>query len=163
MQHWQGADWENYYRYEYTYDETLFNKLRGIQSNLVEEIQQEWINSQWVNKQKQTYEYIPTSVQEDPDVISDYSLSQNFPNPFNPNTAIKWQIPEAGFVTLKIYDVLGREVSTLVNKELVAGKHEAVFNATGYSSGVYFYRLSVRSSAGLEKHFIQTKKMLLLK
>ena len=87
---------------------------------------------------------------------TEYILFQNHPNPFNPNTTIKWQMPETGFVTLKIYDALGREVITLVNEELVAGKHEIVFNASRLSSGVYFYQLQVGE-------FIQSKKMLLLK
>jgi hypothetical protein len=83
-------------------------------------------------------------------------LRQNYPNPFNPTTTIKWQLPEAGLVTLKIYDVLGREVTTLVNEELNAGKHETVFDASRFSSGVYFYRIKV-------KEFIQTKKMIVMK
>ena len=85
-----------------------------------------------------------------------YYLEQNYPNPFNPSTTIKWQMPRAGLVTLKVYDVLGREVKTLVNKELNAGKHEAVFDASRFSSGVYFYQLK----AG---EFIGTKKIILLK
>ena len=89
-------------------------------------------------------------------IVSAFSLSQNYPNPFNPSTTIKWQQPIAGIVTLKIYDVLGREVTTLVNGELAVGKHEAKFDASRLSSGVYFYQLQ----AG---EFIQTKKMILLK
>ena len=87
---------------------------------------------------------------------AEYLLLQNYPNPFNPTTTIRWQLPEAGFVTLKIYDVLGREVSTLVNEKLVAGKHETVFDASRFNSGVYFYQLQVGK-------FIQTRKMILLK
>ena len=83
-------------------------------------------------------------------------LEQNYPNPFNPTTTIKWQLPESGFVTLKIYDVLGREVSTLVNEELTAGTHETIFNASSFSSGVYFYQLKVN-------HNVKTKKMILMK
>jgi len=86
-----------------------------------------------------------------------FSLSQNYPNPFNPRTIIKWQIPETDAVTLKIFDVLGREVITLVNGEMIgAGEHETVFDATNFSSGIYFYKLQ----AG---NFIETRKMLLLK
>ena len=85
-----------------------------------------------------------------------YSLSQNYPNPFNPTTIIKWQQPEVGFVTLKIYDVLGNEVASLVNEELTVGKHETVFNASRFSSGVYFYQLKAGS-------YIETKKMILIK
>ena len=85
-----------------------------------------------------------------------FSISQNYPNPFNPIQQQKWQQPETDFITLKIYDILGREMTTLVNEELSAGKHEVTFDATLFSSGIYFYRLK---AAG----FIQTKKMLLLK
>lgn len=85
-----------------------------------------------------------------------YILSQNFPNPFNPKTTIKWIMPETGFVTLRIYDVLGREVMILVNQELNAGNQETVFDATNFSSGIYFYQLKVGD-------FIQTKKIVLMK
>jgi beta propeller repeat protein len=86
----------------------------------------------------------------------DYLLEQNYPNPFNPNTTISWQIPKDGLVTLKIYDVLGREINTLVNEELNAGKHTVVFDASGFSSGVYFYQIKAGD-------YIATKKMILIK
>ena len=90
-----------------------------------------------------------------------WKLEQNYPNPFNPSTTIKYQIPELSFVTLKIYDILGNEVITLVNEELAAGKHEVEFNShsgevRNLSSGVYFYQLQAAS-------FLETKKMLLIK
>ncbi|HSP88659.1 MAG TPA: T9SS type A sorting domain-containing protein, partial [Ignavibacteriaceae bacterium] len=85
-----------------------------------------------------------------------YSLSQNFPNPFNPTTNIEFHIPGSGFVSLKVYDVLGREIATLVNEEKPAGSYEVEFNATSLSSGIYFYELK----AG---NFIQTRKMILIK
>jgi parallel beta-helix repeat protein len=85
-----------------------------------------------------------------------YALLQNFPNPFNPSTTIRFELPFSGLVTLKIYDVLGNEIVTLVNEELSADKHETVFNSTRFSSGIYFYQLKAGS-------FIQTKKMLLIK
>jgi len=85
-----------------------------------------------------------------------YTLSQNYPNPFNPSTTINWQLPEAGLVTLKIFDVLGKELITLVDEELKAGEHEAIFDASHLSSGIYFYQLKTGK-------FIQTKKMILLK
>jgi hypothetical protein len=96
-----------------------------------------------------------SNIQND-EVITKFSLEQNYPNPFNPSTTIQYQIPESGLVTLKIYDVLGREIITLVNEELSAGKHEADFDASGFNSGVYFYRLQAGS-------FIETKKMVLMK
>jgi photosystem II stability/assembly factor-like uncharacterized protein len=99
----------------------------------------------------------PTDVNSDYSILpNDFEVYQNFPNPFNPSTTIRWQMPETGFVTLKIYDVLGREIITLVNEELNAGKHETVFDASRFSSGIYFYQLR----AG---EFIQTKKMILIK
>ncbi|MFZ1979191.1 MAG: T9SS type A sorting domain-containing protein, partial [Bacteroidota bacterium] len=85
-----------------------------------------------------------------------FSLSQNYPNPFNPYTIISYQIASASMVTLKVYDVLGREVATLVNEVKSQGNHTVTFNAINMASGVYFYRL--QSST-----FTQTKKMLLLK
>jgi hypothetical protein len=86
-----------------------------------------------------------------------YSLSQNYPNPFNPSTKIEFALPKAEFVTLKIYDVSGREVSTLANEKLAPGKYTVTFNnESNLSSGVYFYRMT----AG---NFIDTKKMMLIK
>jgi hypothetical protein len=88
-----------------------------------------------------------------------FFLMQNYPNPFNPTTTISYQIPEKGFVTLKVYDVLGNEVATLVNEESAtggAGSYEVEFNATGLPSGIYFYQLRTGE-------FIETKKMILLK
>ncbi|NWG29680.1 MAG: T9SS type A sorting domain-containing protein, partial [Ignavibacteriaceae bacterium] len=76
-------------------------------------------------------------------IVKTYELEQNYPNPFNPSTIIKYQIPKDGTVTLKIYDVLGSEVATLVNEQKVTGKYEVNFNASKFASGVYIYRLSV--------------------
>jgi ligand-binding sensor domain-containing protein len=93
----------------------------------------------------------------------EFSLQQNYPNPFNPSTNIKFQIPstklrfgtsDLGFVSLKVFDVLGREVATLVNENLKPGSYETTFNAEGLASGVYLYRLQAGAFAG-------TKKMIL--
>ncbi len=89
-------------------------------------------------------------------IINDFSLEQNFPNPFNPKTEINYQIPELSFVTLKVYDVLGSEVAILVNEENSAGNYEVEFDATDLSSGIYFYRLQAGD-------FVETKKMVLMK
>jgi photosystem II stability/assembly factor-like uncharacterized protein len=86
----------------------------------------------------------------------DFQLSQNYPNPFNPQTKIKFDVPKASFIKLIIYDLLGREVVTLVNKELRPGTYEADWNASSFSSGVYFYRI-------VSGDFIETKKMVLMK
>lgn len=85
-----------------------------------------------------------------------YFLAHNYPNPFNPITTIKYQIPELSFVTLKVYDVLGNEIATLVNEEKTVGNYQVDFDASSLSSGIYFYRLQ----AG---EFVETKKMILIK
>jgi|WetSurMetagenome_2_1015567.scaffolds.fasta_scaffold08508_2 hypothetical protein len=90
------------------------------------------------------------------EIPATYDLAQNFPNPFNPNTTIRYQIPQNGIVMLKIYDILGAEVATLVNEEKLAGKYEANFNASSLASGVYIYKIQAGS-------FINSKKMILLK
>jgi hypothetical protein len=85
-----------------------------------------------------------------------FALEQNYPNPFNPTTLISYQLPVASNVLLKVYDVLGREVMTLVNERQEAGAYNFTLNASSLSSGVYFYRLQ----AG---RFVETKKMMLVK
>jgi hypothetical protein len=74
--------------------------------------------------------------------VNSFALSQNFPNPFNPSTVIKYSLPVDSDVSLKIYDMLGREIEVLVNGREFAGTHSATFNASPYSSGVYFYRIT---------------------
>ncbi|MFA7288321.1 MAG: T9SS type A sorting domain-containing protein [Melioribacteraceae bacterium] len=86
----------------------------------------------------------------------EYSLSQNYPNPFNPSTNIKFALTKTSIASLKVYDILGREVATLVNKELNPGNYNFQFNGSRLSSGIYFYRLQTGE-------FTQTKKMLLIK
>jgi photosystem II stability/assembly factor-like uncharacterized protein len=90
--------------------------------------------------------------------LSDYKLylSQNYPNPFNPNTKISYSITKDGLVTLKVYDILGNEVAILVNEEKPAGIFEVEFDGTGFTSGIYFYRLKAGD-------YLETKKMILLK
>ncbi len=85
-----------------------------------------------------------------------FGLKQNYPNPFNPSTTIEFTLPQNNFVTLKIYNVLGEEVSQLLNKEISAGSHQVQFDASSLTSGIYFYRIS----AG---QFVSVKKMILLK
>jgi len=86
----------------------------------------------------------------------EYNVSQNYPNPFNPSTTISYDVPQAAFVSLKIYDVLGKEVASLVNEHKNAGRYSVVWNATDISSGVYFYKLQAGSYA-------ETKKLVLQK
>jgi len=83
-------------------------------------------------------------------------LQQNFPNPFNPTTQIRFSLAEQSQVTLKVYNILGKEIATLVNDVKGAGVHEVSFNGTGLASGVYFYTLQTGK-------FTQTNKMILVK
>jgi len=99
---------------------------------------------------------IGTSVDDGINAINTYSLSQNYPNPFNPSTKIKYSIPETGYVKLKVFDILGNEVATLVNEEKAPGNYTAVLNASSFASGVYIYRLQAGS-------FMKTRKMILVK
>ena len=85
-----------------------------------------------------------------------YSLNQNYPNPFNPSTKIEYEIPATGVVTMKVFNVLGQVVSTLVSEKQDAGKHFAIFDASRFSSGIYFYQISAGK-------FVATKKMMFLK
>ncbi|MBT8377930.1 MAG: T9SS type A sorting domain-containing protein [Ignavibacteria bacterium] len=88
--------------------------------------------------------------------LNSYYLSQNYPNPFNPSTKIKYKIAEDGFVSLKLYDLLGNVVATLVNIEKPAGEYEVEFSGRGLTSGIYFYQLRIGD-------FVQNKKMILMK
>ncbi|HSW54361.1 MAG TPA: T9SS type A sorting domain-containing protein [Ignavibacteriaceae bacterium] len=115
---------------------------------------------------------IVTGVEDDKSIVNEFNLEQNYPNPFNPSTKIKYTIPsvfasetkQSQLVTLIVYDVLGNEISTLVNEEQSAGSYEVEFSADGLTSGIYFYKLtSGNPSTGSGQVFTETKKMLLMK
>jgi hypothetical protein len=89
-------------------------------------------------------------------IIFHYSLDNNYPNPFNPTTTINYSLASSGKVNISVYNILGQEVATLINKYQHAGEHRVAWNGHGLSSGVYIYRL--RSN-----DFVQTKKMMLMK
>ena len=95
-------------------------------------------------------------VYDDLSNLKSFQLSQNYPNPFNPSTKIKYSIPQSSNVIIKVFDVLGNEIETIVNEEKSAGEYEVEFNAVNLPSGIYFYKLH----AG---NFVETKKMILLK
>ena len=88
--------------------------------------------------------------------LTNFFLSQNYPNPFNPTTTINYSVPRTSFVTIKVYDALGREIETLVNSGKIVGNYSVRFNANKLSSGVYFYRMQAGD-------FVQTKKLIMLK
>ncbi len=89
-------------------------------------------------------------------IPKEFRLQQNYPNPFNPTTTIEFSVPQRAQVSLKLYDLLGREVDTLVDKELTPGEYKVVFEARGLPSGLYFYRIQAPG-------FVQTRKLTLLK
>lgn len=99
---------------------------------------------------------IPLDVNDDRTIPTGFILYQNYPNPFNPNTVINYSLPEAAYVSLEVFDALGRNIENIYEGYLNAGKHEIIFNGKGYSSGVYYYQLRVGKK-------IITKKMLLIK
>jgi hypothetical protein len=88
--------------------------------------------------------------------LEEFSLSQNYPNPFNPSTVISFTLPSRSFVTLTIYDVMGRAVAAVLSEELPPGTHACQWNASGFASGVYFYRLHSGT-------FTETKRLILLR
>ncbi|MCJ7552584.1 MAG: T9SS type A sorting domain-containing protein [Ignavibacteriaceae bacterium] len=99
---------------------------------------------------------VPVEPEDNTAMPSTFALSQNYPNPFNPSTTIRYDLPEAGFVDLRVYNSLGEEVAVLVNQEQVSGVYEVNFDASMLASGVYFYRIN-------SGKFVTTKKMMLIK
>jgi hypothetical protein len=224
LQKWDGNIWQNYWRTSFYYDSlTTFLKLAIAQlwtgnkfqdsfklniindelGNQIQQLEEIWNGSGWVNDIKRDYTYIwnyfescnaelwngtnwepgdtPILVNNpdgfkiaiviqsiniyymivnvestNSDAPNDFSLSQNYPNPFNPNTVISYQLPVNGNVTLKVYDILGNEIATLVNEEKPAGEYEVEFNGSNLPSGIYFYQLKA-------EQYSETKKMILLK
>ena len=171
------SSWKNYSRIKSTYDlnNLLLTDLKELWStsnnwinesfkkysydgsfNRTQELTQIWNDGNWINNTRELYNYVVTSVEEISELPNGYFLSQNYPNPFNPVTTIKFSIPSSGYATLKIYNAVGKEVSVLVQKEMPKGIHKVEWNASGFSSGVYFYQLKT-------DEFIETKKMIMLK
>ncbi|MDO8550402.1 MAG: T9SS type A sorting domain-containing protein [Ignavibacteria bacterium] len=107
-----------------------------------------------------TFEY-SNEVEVDFEVPSDFSLSQNYPNPFNPSTKISFNLPVESNVTLKIFNVIGQEVMSLIHGNLNAGFHNLDLNASNLNSGVYFYTLEAQGNDG--SSFSEVKKMMLTK
>ena len=103
-----------------------------------------WIGDQWVG------------VEDEDNVVLSYELAQNYPNPFNPATQIQYSLEQSSNVTLRVFDILGREVATLINENQNAGRHVVNFDASNFASGIYLYRLEAGS-------FVQVKKMILMK
>lgn len=110
-----------------------------------------------------SYDFVTIKIDQTTGIIQNlsenpktYTLSQNYPNPFNPITNINYAIPSSGFVTMKVFDVNGKEIESLVNQKQNAGSYSVTFNAANYPSGIYFYMLE-------SDNFSETKKMILIK
>jgi hypothetical protein len=101
--------------------------------------------------------FIPIEVKQISNIVpSSYSLQQNYPNPFNPATNIRYQIANNSFVVLRVYDILGKEIATLVNDKLSAGTYEVKFDGSNLPSGIYFYKLET-------ENFKEIKRMMMIK
>lgn len=168
LEYWEIAfnnTWENWFRIFYEYDDNSLIHLFG----------EEWLNGQWVPENeplsitnpdgimigflaKEIFLYYSplTSVGSENNIANGFNLLQNYPNPFNPVTTINYQIKEQGLVQLKVYNLLGQEIVTLVNEFQSSGIYETLFDASNLPSGVYIYSLRVND-------FIQNNKMTLLK
>lgn len=165
---WMGGEWMNGWRYTYTYGSN------GLRTTGKYEV---WQDSLWTPADEDldfsdstgnyfdysasyvsvTYELITTGVvTSNAGIPSRYSLSQNYPNPFNPTTTISFSLPTKSFVSMEVFDLLGRKVTTLVSDELPAGNYSRQWNAANMSSGVYFYRLQAGT-------YSETMKLLLLR
>ena len=99
---------------------------------------------------------ISIGINNNSETVNSFMLNQNYPNPFNPVTTIKFQIPENTFASLKVYDISGKEISTIVSEALTRGEYEYQWNASDFPSGIYFYSLETAS-------YTQTRKMILVK
>lgn len=160
-------NWWNFYDYQFLDDGWLkggitgskigLDKLNNIYVTGVskshiggEDIATLKISNQDNLKNKLTYNYHSNFS------LNTFKLYQNYPNPFNPSTVIRYDVPEAGFVTLKIYDALGKEIMSLINGEITAGSHEIFFDGSNLTSGIYFYKIQTEK-------YSDTKKMLLVK
>lgn len=154
--------WQSDWLYTYTYDAngymifSLFESWYGDKYGTFQFFDSFGNSYEYSGSEINIYYSTITDVEEKDFIILDFALSQNYPNPFNPSTTIEYSIPNDGFVKLKVYDVLGKEVASLVDKEQAMGNYKIEFNASSLTSGVYFYRLQSGS-------FIKTKKLILLR
>jgi hypothetical protein len=129
--------------------------------NITREFTESYFGTSWANQMQVLYSYIPTDVEDKEISVNSFSLFNNYPNPFNPSTTISYELATGSFVTLKVYDILGNEIATLVNEFKPAGNYQTWFDGKNSSnnqlaSGTYLYRLQANGNS-------ITKKMILLK
>ena len=167
-EYWTNSDWINTNKYTYIYD----SNSNGVHGESLQ-----WQNSFWIPSQDNLilfynnhseysiyigsivdveYSSLTTGITRENLNIKTFNLSQNYPNPFNPTTKIEYSIPQTSFVTLKVYDVLGKEVAALVNEEKSVGNYNLEFYGNQLPSGIYFYKIQAGS-------YSSVKKMILIK
>ena len=133
-----------------------------LEHNWVESLAFDKLNNLWIGTHNGISVYkeggviLSAEEENNKQIPTNFTLSQNYPNPFNPNTTIEYSIPKRSHVTIKVYDLLGREIATLINEEKPAGNYSVNFDGSDLSSGIYFYRLTA-------SEFNQTKKLILIK
>jgi hypothetical protein len=146
---------------------TVFSSMGGIQynsNNMVYSTLGEFVVGISTNSSNQIHDgfwnvykqNVVTTVGDEETIPKEFKLEQNYPNPFNPSTIIRFAVSEKSNLVLKVYDILGSEVATLVNRDMDIGRYEVEFRADNFSSGIYIYKIS----AG---NFVSTKKMILLR
>lgn len=142
----------------YPYNQYRFSAVDDLSGGLVVAWMDDRTSLSWEYSvfAQRLFDPIYSDADESPVVVTEFSLSQNYPNPFNPETVIEFALPVAGEATLKVYDVTGREVATLLDQPLAAGVHRANFDASRLPSGLYFYRLDAGPHS-------MTRKMVLLR
>ena len=144
---WEDNDWVPVWRDTFEFD---------ANDVLTSELIELWTGTAWENWMRITYTDSPTRVADEGGMPRRFELAQNYPNPFNPSTTIRFTIPEQTNVTLTVYDMLGREVATLVDEILQPGEHTKLFDAGHLASGVYVYRIRAGD-------FTDTKRLVLMK
>jgi 23S rRNA pseudoU1915 N3-methylase RlmH len=153
---WENSSWVAEAMGEYEYDANGNLKL------LVESVYED---DEWSVLGRAIYGYIPTNttdVDEDDLALTEYKLYDNYPNPFNPSTVIRYHLASESTVSVKVYDITGSEVAELINEVQTAGTHNINFNASGMASGVFVYKVSAKSIDG-KNSFSDVKKMMLMK
>jgi hypothetical protein len=155
---YKSVGWSNLAKYAtigFEHDTTNWFKLYG------RDFPEQFIpkNGQAIKFKRKT----TVGVKEEKKLPREFALNQNYPNPFNPTTMINYQLPVSGFVTIKVYNLLGVDMATLVDRIESAGYKSVTFDASNLPSGVYYYKISANASAGLGQSFVDVKKMILLR
>jgi len=150
---------------------TYMGHIKLLADNKIEYVPESLRDPSIVNPNPNMYIPSGVGVSDETAVVKNFALSQNYPNPFNPATQIKYSIPQSGYITLKVFNLLGQEVTTLFEGFQQMGNYTATFDGSGLASGVYIYRLTTENpesglpagKAGSGQVFTDTKKIMLIK